>query len=254
MNDHTGDVKMSKRKDLINELKKAGLNQYESKAYLSLLLKEKPLSASEVGEEADIPRPRTYDVLRDLEKKGMVTQQPSRPIKYSALPVKESIDNLKRIEIKEHEERIEEIEKVKQTLQEEVEQITPRKERSNNLLWLLNDHLKIESKIKSLMENAQEEVVIATDPNDMKDNLVKYSEALKQAKDRGVKIKLFTHKDHGIPSEHEFMEVKEKEHGHRFMAIDDHSILFLTPREEEGEVGAWVKSPFLTKSLKRNLE
>ncbi len=97
--------------------------------------------------------------------------------------------------------------------------------------------------------------MLATDSEDALEHLEEYEKELQGARDRGADIKIITDNANSLERAMEFAEIQEKEHKHRFMAVDDHSILFLTPKEEKDtEVGAWVKSPFFTQGLKHKLD
>ena len=67
-----------KTKRILQDL---GLTDYEIKAYVSLL-SNPGVQASEVSKGSDVPVSKIYEVLSNLEKKGWVESQNSRPIKY----------------------------------------------------------------------------------------------------------------------------------------------------------------------------
>ncbi|SFS06797.1 transcriptional regulator [Halomicrobium zhouii] len=60
-----------KDSELIQILEDAGLSPYQSEAYVTLLALGNA-SATDVADACDVPDPRIYDVLRDLEAKGYV--------------------------------------------------------------------------------------------------------------------------------------------------------------------------------------
>ncbi len=246
-------MKLDMDSDLINSLQKIGLNKYESKAYLALATSG-PLTASELSEKTDIPRPRTYDILNKLDDKGMASIQPGRPAKYNSHPVEESLDNLKKTKKEEHRKELEEIEEVKEEFQRKAGEVdTGEKTDPEDFMWFLRDKNKIHSKIQSLVKNAEREITIATDTEDANKHIDTHGELLQEAMERGVDVKLVTGKSKDLDRSLDSAEVIESDHDHRFMTIDDHSILFLNPSEESEEVGAWVKSPFFTQGLKSKL-
>lgn len=62
----------------VEELKENfGLNTYEARVYVALI-KRGEMVPKEIGVEANIPLPRTYDTLRALEEKGFVISTPSK--------------------------------------------------------------------------------------------------------------------------------------------------------------------------------
>ena len=89
----------------VEALKQFDLNEYEAKAFVVLLQMDNA-PASEISDAADVPKSRVYDILSALEKKGLVTKQPSSPRKYSANHARRSLEHLLyRIE-KSYEERV----------------------------------------------------------------------------------------------------------------------------------------------------
>ncbi len=245
-------------KEIIDEFQKIGLNKYESKAFVALL-KEDTLTAGEISKKANIPRPRTYDILESLEEKGMCSIQPGRPTKYKSNPLEEAIRNLKEKKKKEHEREIKKMDEVKNKIQTKLKERKGRREKTkqnpHDFLWFLRNKEKLNSKIRKLLEEAREEIVLATDTEDALEHIKEYGKEFQEAKNRGTNIKIITYNTDEIERLAEFAEIQKNNHKHRFMTIDDHSVLFLTPREdEEKEVGAWVKSPFFTQGLKHKLK
>jgi sugar-specific transcriptional regulator TrmB len=62
-----------------------GLNLYESRAYLALLV-QRTLNAKGLGNSARIPHSRTYDVLESLTEKGFTISKPTSPTTYVPVP------------------------------------------------------------------------------------------------------------------------------------------------------------------------
>ncbi len=62
-------------------LQDLGLTDYEIKAYVSLLA-HPSVQASEVSKDSDVPVSKIYEVLGNLERKGWVESQHSRPTRY----------------------------------------------------------------------------------------------------------------------------------------------------------------------------
>ncbi|MFX0124270.1 MAG: TrmB family transcriptional regulator [Candidatus Hodarchaeota archaeon] len=78
------------------ELEILGLSNYESRAYLTLLLTG-IRTAKEISNESKIPFGRVYDVLSSLEDKGLADRQESRPKKFVAKEPKIALNNLLKI-------------------------------------------------------------------------------------------------------------------------------------------------------------
>lgn len=89
----------------VEALKQFDLNEYEAKTFV-VLLRMDNAPASEISDAADVPKSRVYDVLSALEKKGLVTKQPSSPKKYSANHARRSLEHLLYRVEKSYEERL----------------------------------------------------------------------------------------------------------------------------------------------------
>lgn len=70
-----------------------GLNTYEAKAYLALVLRES-WAASDLATQAGIPRQRIYDVLSRLVQRGLARDRPGRVTRYSATDPDTAIQRL----------------------------------------------------------------------------------------------------------------------------------------------------------------
>jgi len=77
----------------LRRLVELGLNRYEAKAYLALLLRES-FAAAELAAQAGIPRQRIYDVLGSLVQRGLAHDLPGRVTRYSATDPGTAIDGL----------------------------------------------------------------------------------------------------------------------------------------------------------------
>lgn len=74
-------------KDLIQQFKNMNFNEYEAKAYISLV-KQGTVTAYQVSKDSGVPRARIYDVLDNLVEKGIVIKEEIDEAKqYSPLAV-----------------------------------------------------------------------------------------------------------------------------------------------------------------------
>lgn len=239
-------------KESLSLLTRVGLNQYESRAYLSLI-NSAPVTASEVSEIASIPRPRAYDILEGLAKKGFVSVQPGRPVKFTAVDVDEAFSSLKKHKTEEITKELVDMDKIATGLKTRVKEIKPEIKEEDNHVWVLRERKNIHSKIESLINNAKESVIIATSDNELKQKIDAYENTLKKAKERGVDITVLANKEtkHSKKAG-EFAKVITKQHNHRMFVADNHVVLYLTPDEDEKkDVGAWISSPYFSKSVRK---
>ncbi len=92
-------------------LHKLGLSKNEIRVYL-FLARSGMLKASEVSEVISLHRTETYRILRDLEKRGLVSSVFEKPLKFVATPFEKTLDLL----IKSKKLRLELLERKKKDL------------------------------------------------------------------------------------------------------------------------------------------
>ncbi len=105
-------------RELYEILRRLGFTQYEAKVYISLLMRG-TATASELSDLSNIPYTRVYDVLNQLEEKGLVAIIPGRPLKFEALDPEIALSNYMAklreelmIKIKELEENISKVQEI----------------------------------------------------------------------------------------------------------------------------------------------
>jgi sugar-specific transcriptional regulator TrmB len=79
---------------LIDNLQKLGFTGNEAKIYASLVCL-KQAKASEIAENAGVPRPKIYGTLRGMEKKGYVRITEGEPTLFSCVQPEELILRLR---------------------------------------------------------------------------------------------------------------------------------------------------------------
>jgi len=240
--------------EILALFRRVGLNQYESKVYFALL-NAGSTSATEIGSLADIPRPRTYDVLDKLEKKGFITMQPGRPTKFKAVNLNEAIAFLKSRKAEEFNKRLSEIEDIKSRLSEKIKLEKPEEKiEAEDYVWVIKDRKNLYSKIENLIHSAKNSILIATSETGLKRKVGSFETALKKAYKRGVDIKVVSPAANSdlVKKVCEFATVVKKDHNHRMMVIDNDVVLFLTPETDDKEIGTWIKSPYIAENF-RNL-
>lgn len=92
--------------DLNEFLKTANLNSYEINAFTALFSSSDLLTAREISGKSNVPSGRIYEVLEDLNKKGMIEIIESRPKKFRPLPLNRAFYNLISFQTKENSRRI----------------------------------------------------------------------------------------------------------------------------------------------------
>jgi len=147
-----------------NMFQKLGLSKNEIRVYV-YLARSRERKASEISEALSLHRTETYRILRDLEKRGLVSSVFEKPLKFIATPFERAIDAL----ISAKKLRIQRLERKKKDLidiwislpQPEVKQ--NRKE----VFQILEGEEQIVFKANEIIQNAQSEINIFTSEEDI---------------------------------------------------------------------------------------
>jgi len=185
--------------EVMDALKAIGLNLYERKLWVALLAKG-TATAGELSEMTGVPRSRTYDVLQSLADKGFVVIQTSKPLRYVAIPPEEALEKAKAKLREKMEEMIKRIDRLKSSnvmselnslFERGLQLITPEE-----MTGALRGKYSVMQQLDTMIKNAKESINIITTPEGLNEILMNHLDALRSAKERGVKIKIAT-----VPSE-----------------------------------------------------
>jgi len=139
-------------KKIAEYLKSLGFTGYESKVYLTLVIKG-ALNPTDIANLSGVPRPNVYRVLDALEKEGYVIKEAVHRRKYSAVPLDEII--------KRFEEKIERNKEIIEKLKRDIKHLTPAElTTSTENVWLINEVNEIKTIIKSILANANRTLII----------------------------------------------------------------------------------------------
>ncbi|ASJ13028.1 TrmB family transcriptional regulator [Thermococcus thioreducens] len=168
-------------KEIKSLLKELGLNEYEVRAYLTLI-RNGPLTAGELATLSKVPQPRIYDVIRTLMAKGFVTTSQGRPKQVIPLSPDSVMDAIKR----RYDEKIE-------TLKAALEKLyTPRGEIGS--VTVVKSRITLEEYIRRAIRNSRFHLSIAV-PRELLDRL---KDDLGVKRD-SVRINLFVYGEGEVP-------------------------------------------------------
>ena len=246
------------KQELINQIKDHfALNIYETKVWLALLGKGLA-SAGEVAEISGVPRSRTYDVLESLEKRGFAIMKLGKPVKYIAVKPNIIIEKLKSNTLKNANERIESISKLKDTDEyKELQQLYSvgiQPVRQEDISGSIKGKLTIYSHIKELLENARKEVIICTSVQEIQNKSRFFSLVFDRLKKANIKIKIaLSGEEKDIKKINNKFKIKAKQIDvdTRFFIADNEQILFMISKTglPEEEIAVWLNTPFFATSL-----
>jgi sugar-specific transcriptional regulator TrmB len=139
-----------------------GLTSYESKAYLALMRRDSA-TAADVARLARVPRQRIYDVLATLVQKGLVSQRPGQPAKYSAVSPEFAVERLLL-------NRRQELDRLERESGELLEMLGPayaagrREHDPLDYIEVLRDQAAINDRFGQLQEGIEREILVFTKP------------------------------------------------------------------------------------------
>ncbi|RLJ09359.1 MAG: hypothetical protein DRP13_00265 [Candidatus Aenigmatarchaeota archaeon] len=245
--------------EVLDALKSIGLNLYERKIFVALLAKG-IATAAEVSEIANVPRSRSYDILESLAEKGFVVFQPSKPIKYVALPPQEALERTKHNIKKKYEEMAERIEKLKTSpVMAELEKIHKQGlslvSPSDMTGTLKGKHI-IDRQLQSLFKSAKKSIDIMTTAQGLTNLYSTHFRVLKKLGKKGIKLRIAAPvNDKEIAKA--LLQIAELRHiknpvGRIIKIDDEHVFVALTDDQEVHETQDmvfWANSPHVASSV-----
>ncbi len=230
--------------ETLDALEDVGLNMYERKVYAALISRGVS-TAGELSEMTGVPRSRSYDVLESLAEKGFAILKPSKPMQYVAVPPEEALENTKELHKKELQEKIDRIERFKessavnelQELYDEGVSLVDPADMSGAIKGKYNVHKQMGNMIK----DAEREIKIMTTEKGIKDIKDNHMNTLKEAKELGVNVRIVapkTEENEEIFNElSEYADMRshaEAEHTPegRFVIVDDENVSFSLTHDE----------------------
>ena len=243
--------------ELINRIKDHfDLNLYETKVWLALLSKG-VASVGDIAIISRVPRSRTYDVLETLEKKGFAIIRMGKPVKYLGVKPQIILERIKTDIRKSAEERVNDLSKIKETdefikLEELYRQgINPVKR--EDISASLRGKSNISNFLKEIIKNAEKEVIICTNAEEIRSKAKLFSQTFETLKKANVNIKIALSGDAKTIKELEeklSIKVKRIEIDAKFFVIDRKEILFYISKDGNGEdVAVWLNSSFFSEAF-----
>jgi sugar-specific transcriptional regulator TrmB len=162
--------------EAVGLLQELGLKEYEARCFVTLTTLPHG-TAKDISENTAVPRTRVYDAIRVLEAQGLVEIQHSNPRQFRAVAIDEAVSTLE----KKYENRLSELRRALTSV--EAADPTPSED-SVHEVWALSGSDAIDARIQSLLEDAQEEVILVVSADENLSPAL--LDAIGAAADRGI--------------------------------------------------------------------
>ena len=194
---------------VIPTLENLGLTGVQAKVYFALS-KIEALTISEISEISKIYRTDLYEILPNLEKKGLVEREISQPIRYRAVPMKEGLDLLLQKKSRKYSELQNQVANLKEALKE------PQKRKSKTIhksKFVLISKNRIRESIGKSLDRTKSSVELVLSQPRFSKGLILFAEKIEKLCSRGVKWRFITEKPHlGRPFLNQIKELRKKPH------------------------------------------
>ncbi len=244
---------------VLDALKSIGLNLYERRIFVALLARG-VATAAEVSEIAKVPRSRSYDILESLADKGFVMVQPSKPIRYVALPPKEALERTKQTLKRKHDEMVDRISRLMESeILSELEGLYKRGldiVQPTELTGTLKGRYIIDRQLRSAFKNAKKYINIITTEQGLNDLYSKHFRILKKISRSGIKLKIVAPLGDNTVT-NAFSEIATMKNlgssmGRIFIIDGENMMLALTDDKdvhETQDIAFWTNSPHAVKNV-----
>lgn len=217
--------------DINESLMKAGFTKHEAALYLTLC-REGDLTGYEAAKLANIPRSNAYLALAGLVDKGAALRIDGDASKYSAVPPRELVFNLRKT-LEEAYRSIEEGITVQEAVREPYFTIAGRK--------------NVIDKMSYMISHAAERIYISTSPRE----LLLVEEDLRGAAERGLKVVIIT--EQGYSLDNTIIYRNKKEPGQIRLIVDTAHVLTGELNESSGSTCLYSKNRNLVQLIKDSL-
>jgi sugar-specific transcriptional regulator TrmB len=140
--------------DAVAALERLGLSNYEARSFVALQ-RLGTGTAREVHEQTGIPRSQVYGAADELEERGLVSVQQSRPKRYRPVELEEARERLTAEFERDREAAFDHLERVRQ-------EPGPSEERQEDV-WTITGSDAIDTRMSALAEEAERQVIVALD-------------------------------------------------------------------------------------------
>ena len=178
--------------EIENLLREFGLTEYEIRAYINLL-KLREANAEQLSEIGNIPLPRVYDTLVELQKKGFVLISKGRPKRFKFVSPRKALNELIESRKKQFDKDVKQLNEMAKNATNLISKIQPaetKEEGKKYEVWSIERRKNITKILDEQKEMAKKEILIFSGDLSWINETIKI---IKHAIKNGVKIKAIAH-------------------------------------------------------------
>lgn len=216
--------------NLLTKLREFGLNSYETKLWVGLL----SVGVSTVGELSDIanvPRSRSYDVLKSLREKGFVTVEKGKPIKYKPTNPEEVIKNTKERVMKKAKKRIKLIDNLKTKDiflgLEKIHKQSSDLNEPNEFVGFFRDKTNIKNQLQYMLKNAKKFVYIIETKEGISKNITFLTKILSSLEKKDIDVRVMAGIGKNFSRGRNKIKIKNTKLGGGLYIVDGEKMLFM---------------------------
>ena len=245
-----------------------GLSPYEARAFLTVVTLG-PMAPSDIAQQAAVPRPRIYDVLRSLVQKGVLMERSGKPAIYAPVEPSEAIGNLlKTIEA----DTLRHLEDKRRTVRDLAAQLSGVYAKTRHLkleegkVWFTQRNTAFIATYAEALRDCEKDVLIASTSLTPPEKEV--LAAVRSALGKGVSVRVvrqvteqWTLEDleryeKYIKAGSQVRYLDRREIPLRFMIFDDRDVILVFPAESGSETleALWLRIPQLARILHQHFE
>jgi sugar-specific transcriptional regulator TrmB len=240
------------------------LTPYESKAYATILT-HGSLSPQGVNQKSGIPRPRTYDVLNSVVGKGLLMEQPGRPVVYAAVDPRIGLEKmLTELERK----TLDRLEKKRRIFEQLSQSLSKLHDRSRGFavkeerIWVTRRDSAFVSKYSEAIRSIEKEFVVATTDTAPPEKEILDAVEFVLKKNKCVKIVRQFSSEWSVEDYDRYEKLIElddqvrylKYGGLRYGIFDQKAAVLVLPSEEGSQTAVWISLPSLAMILYEHFE